>query len=252
MNALVQRSKLFLSRNGSTILTCLGGVGVVATTVTAVTATPKALQLLNKAEEEKGEKLTVLEVVQTAAPVYIPTVLLGASTLACIFGANILSKRRQASLASAYALIDTSYKEYKKKVIELYGEDADKEVREEIAKDKYDEIEMSLSDGKQLFYDEFSGRYFESTFAEVQRAEYHLNRNLQLSGYACLNEFYDLLRIEEVPGGDEIGWSSFALGDMYCYSWIEFHHSTVLIDDDLECITITIATEPMSDYLDDY
>ena len=252
MNALVQRSKLFLSRNGSTILTCLGGVGVVATTVTAVTATPKAVQLLNKAEEEKGEKLTVLEVVQTAAPVYIPAVLIGASTLACIFGANILNKRKQASLASAYALIDTSYKEYKKKVIDLYGEETDEKVREEIAKDKYDEIEMSLSDGKQLFYDEFSGRYFESTFAKVQRAEYMMNRNLQLSGYACLNEFYDLLGIEEVPGGDEIGWSLFALGEMYWYSWIEFHHSTVLIDDDLECVTITIATEPMSDYLDDY
>ena len=252
MNALVQRSKLFLSRNGSTILTCLGGVGVVATAVTAIAATPKALQLLDEAEKEKGKKLTKVEVVRTAGTVYIPTVLLGASTLACIFGANILNKRRQANLASAYALIDTSYKEYKKKVIELYGEEADQEVKEEIAKDKYDEIEMSLSDGKQLFYDEFSGRYFESTLAEVQRAEYHLNRNLQLSGYVCLNEFYDLLGIEEVPGGDEIGWSSVALGEMYWYSWIEFHHSTILIDDDLECVTIAVATEPMSDYLDDY
>lgn len=252
MNNLIHRSKYFLSRNGSTILTIMGGVGVVATSVMAVKATPKALQLLNEAEQEKGEKLTKLETVKVAAPVYIPTVLIGTSTLICVFGANVLNKHKQASLASAYALIDTSYKEYKKKVIDLYGEEADNKVREEIAKDKYDEIEMSLSDGKQLFYDEFSGRYFESTLAEVQRAEYHLNRNMALSSYVCLNEFYDLLGIEEVPGGDEIGWSSFALGEMYWYSWIEFHHSTILIDDDLECITITIATEPMSDYADDY
>ena len=116
MNNLIHRSKHFLSRNGSTILTIMGGVGVVATSVMAVKATPKALQLLDKAEQEKGEKLTKLETVKVAAPVYIPTVLIGTSTLICVFGANVLNKHKQASLASAYALIDTSFKEYKKKV----------------------------------------------------------------------------------------------------------------------------------------
>ena len=55
MEKLIRSSKRFLRKNGSTILTCVGGVGVVATTVMAVKATPKAIQLIKAAEEEKGE-----------------------------------------------------------------------------------------------------------------------------------------------------------------------------------------------------
>ena len=51
----------FVKRNASTILSVLGVVGVIATTVTAVKATPKAMEFVKKAEEEKGEKLSKWE-----------------------------------------------------------------------------------------------------------------------------------------------------------------------------------------------
>ena len=108
--------KEFLRRNSSTILTCVGAVGVVATSVMAVKATPKAMTLLENAKAEKGEDLTKLEKVKVAGPAYIPTVITGVGTLACIFGANIISKHQQATLMSAYALIDNSYREYREKV----------------------------------------------------------------------------------------------------------------------------------------
>ena len=107
--------KEFLRRNSSTILTCIGAVGVVATAVMAVKATPKALELIENAKEEKGEELTKIEVVKVAGPTYIPAIVTGVATVACIFGSNVLNKRSQASLMSAYALLDNSYKEYKKK-----------------------------------------------------------------------------------------------------------------------------------------
>ena len=56
-------ARLFMEHNASTILTCLGGIGIVTTTVMAVKATPKALQLIEEAEQEKGEKLTTWETV---------------------------------------------------------------------------------------------------------------------------------------------------------------------------------------------
>lgn len=40
-----------------TILTCLGGVGVVFTSVLTAKATPKALRLIDKTEREKGVEL---------------------------------------------------------------------------------------------------------------------------------------------------------------------------------------------------
>ena len=110
-----------LCDNSSTILTCVGAVGVAATATMAVKATPKAIALLEEAREEKGEELTKLEVIDVTAPVYIPAAIAGFSTIACIFGANILNKRSQAALMSAYALLDNSYKEYMRKSEELYG-----------------------------------------------------------------------------------------------------------------------------------
>lgn len=125
----------FLKRHSSTILTVMGAIGVVATAVIAVKDTPKALRILDKEEQEKGEELTVKEKIITAGPVYIPAIAVGVSTIACIFGSNALNKRNQASLMSAYALLDQSYKDYKRKVSEIYGDDADKKIIEELTKE---------------------------------------------------------------------------------------------------------------------
>ena len=132
-------NKRFWKRNGSTILTCVGGVGVVTTSIMAAKATPKALQLLEQAEEEKGENLTKMEKVKVAGPAYIPTILVGAGTVACIFGAHTLSKRQQAAFMSTYALLDAKFKDYKSKTEELYGKDATHKIKEAVANDKYEE-----------------------------------------------------------------------------------------------------------------
>ena len=178
MNTLLNASKLFMKRNGSTILAVIGGAGVIATSIMAVRETPKALKLIEDAKEEKGEDLTVFETIKVAGPVYIPSILMGVSTIACIFGVNALNKRKQAALMSAYALLDNSYKEYKSKTVELQGEDFNSCVREEIAKDRYTGDDNSDDTNKVLFYDEFSGRYFNSTMEDVLKAEYEINKRL--------------------------------------------------------------------------
>ena len=105
-------ARLFVKRNASTILTGLGGIGVVATTITAVKATPKALRLNEEAEKEKGEKITKWGMVKIASPSYISTTGLCLATMACVIGAEILNQQRQASLLSACVLLDQSYKDY--------------------------------------------------------------------------------------------------------------------------------------------
>lgn len=233
-----------MKRNGATILTCVGGVGVVATSIMAVKATPKALLIIEEAKKEKGEELTKLEVVRAAGPVYIPAVLMGAGTLACIFGANMLNKRQQAALVSAYALLDSSYKDYRRKVADLYGGEADSKVKEEIAKDKYEKAEITVEDGKRLFYDDFSGRYFESTLQKVQQAEYQLNRDLSMRDYATVNDFYGYLGLDPIKSGDELGWSTGMNMDYYWQAWIDFNHRRVTMDDGLECIIVEFFADP--------
>lgn len=247
MNGLLNVSKRFIKQNASTILTCIGGAGVIATSVLTAKATPKALWLIEEAKEEKGESLTKFEVIQAAAPAYMPAVLVGASTIACIFGANMLNQRKQAALMSAYALLDSSYKEYRAKVTELYGEDADGTVRSELAKDKYAGDGFSEDNDKQLFFDEYSGRYFESTMKDVLIAEHELNKIITVGGGAFLNEFYELLGLETTNYGDYMGWHSYALMEMYWHPVLEFDHDKFIFDDGLECYILRFRFEPMYD-----
>ena len=151
----------------STFLTIIGAIGVVATAITAAKDTPKAQYLIQKAEYEKDEELTVVEKVKAAAPAYIPTAIVAGSTIACIFGSNILNKQTQASMTSAYALLDASYKKYREKVKDIYGENADSEVLEQMAQDDYEEPFDDLPDGKLLFWDPMSGQYFRDTLDGV-------------------------------------------------------------------------------------
>lgn len=241
----------FLKRNGSTILTFLGGAGVIATSVMAVKATPKAMQLIEEAKEAKGEELTKIEVVKTAGPVYIPSALIGLSTLTCIFGANYLNKRQQAALTSAYMLLSNSYKEYKQKIVDMYGESANTRVREEIVLDKYEEEDESIvvEEGKQLFYDYFSERYFESTIEDVQRAEYRVNRDMAMRGYVYLNEFYEHLDMEPIDPGYALGWSVGSQLATNWQNWIDFSHEKVVLDDGLECFIVTMD-EPVPDFME--
>ena len=249
MNKWLDQSKFFIKRNSSTILTCVGAVGVVLTGVMAAKATPKALAMVEDAKEEKGEELTKFETVLVAGPAYIPAIVTGAATIACVFGANILNKRQQAAMASAYALLDNSYKEYRKKVTELYGEEADRHVKEEMAKDNY-ENELYPEDDKVLFYDFFSERYFTSTMADVLRAELHINKRLVEFGGAFLNDFYDMVGLERVDYGDYLGWAQAEMLESTWEPWLDFDHQKTDVGDNLECYIITMSHEPTPDFYD--
>lgn len=245
MNNLLPKTKVFFKRNSATILTIVGAAGVVATSVMAVKATPKALRAIEEAKEEKGEELTRFETVVAATPAYIPAVVMGVTTIGCVVGANMLNKRQQASLVSAYALMDQSFKDYKKKAIELYGEDADTQIKGAIVKDKYGEREFDLEEGKKLYYDMYSEQYFEATPFMVQRAEYELNRMNITEGYAFLNEWYANLDLEPLEHGWEFGWTPELNRERYWEDWIEFKHTTVAMDDGLEVMIVEFITEPV-------
>lgn len=240
----------FLKKNSSTILTYLGVTGVIFTAITAVKCTPKALTLIEKKKGElEVEKLTIGETIKATWKCYIPTAFVSLSTITCILGANSLSKRSQAALISAYSLLDRSFKEYKETTNDIYGKDADKKIREAIAKNNYSKLPFKVSDEKQLFFDMFSDRYFESSLMELYRAEYELNRGYAKFGYCCLNDFYDLIGIDRIEGGYDVGWSMDASNMFYGYDCIDFEHELVLLEDGLECYIIIMPHPPTADYL---
>ena len=237
-----------LYRSSPTILTVVASIGVIATTITAVQATPKAIKLLKEAELEKGENLTKLEIVRVAGLTYIPSVLLGVSTIACIFGANALNQKKQASLMSAYVMLNESYKQYRKSAKTVYGEDADDKIHAEMAKDamvsssdwgyQVYNMDMDSESERLLFYDLASKKYFRTTMAAVLNAQYHVNRNLAIRGDCSLNEYLSFLGVEGIDGGDDLGWDiSYMVEEMDCY-WLDFDNYKSTLEDGLECIII--------------
>lgn len=254
-------NRQFWHRNAATVLTCLGGIGVVATSVMAIKVTPKALKKIEEAKQEKGEDLSKWETAKIAGPTYIPTILVGASTIACIFGSNILNKRHQANLASAYALLNESYKQYQNKVKEIYGEEAHQEIIEAISAEKAENMAVQAPgyfdnnrlyvDEKcgetRLFYDEYGDRFFETTLEQVISAEYHLNRNYVLRGYTVLNELYDFLGLEPIDYGSELGWAIYDDGTF----WIEFDHREINIKG-VDCILISMPFAPSLEWQELY
>ena len=258
LTRLCYSSVAFVKHNAPTILTFVSVLGVGATAVSTAKAVPKATNLLKEAREEKGEDLTKTEAFLVAAPVYVRPVLIGTSTIACIFCTNVLNKRKQASLVSAYALLDNASKEYRNKLKELYGEEADVKIMDAIAKAKREEDVaayvpgvqgVSLSGEKVLFFESFRGEYFEATMNEVLNAEYHLNRNFALRGCANLNEFYEFLGLPKTDFGEVLGWSSSEMLEGGLMPWIDFDHRlTPVSDDGLECYRIDAMIAPTPGY----
>ncbi|WP_301425270.1 DUF6353 family protein [Bacteroides caecimuris] len=239
----------FLRKASPTILTGLGVIGVVGTAVLSVRATPKALALIKvKKDELKTDKLTPQELVEATWKCYIPSALVGVSTIACVIGIGVLDRRNQAALTSAYAILNESYKQYRQAAKKVYGEDADNKIHAEMAKDaqvaSYDwgyqvyNMDMDPESEQVLFYDLTSKKYFTTTMAAVLNAQYHVNRNLAIRGDCSLNEYLSFLGVEGIDKGDEMGWEiSYMVEEMDCY-WLDFDNQKTTLEDGLECIVI--------------
>lgn len=264
---LLHNQGLYFRKYSPVALSCAASMGVVVTAVAAVKATPKALNLIRADSRRNYDgdpcAYTKKEAVASAWKCYIPAVALGASTIACIMGANALNRRQQAVLTSAYALLNNSYKEYKEKLKELYGEEAHNAIIDSIVSEKCKDANISAPVGwykstldfgegteaeiTRTFYDSFSQRYFETTISKVIEAEYHLNRNFMFKGVIPLNEFYEFLGLEKTELGEMVGWSS-CNGDIY---WIDFNHHRITLQDGMEIYVIEIVFEPTADWMED-
>ena len=233
----MKRLKSILKQSAPTILCFLASAGVVGTAIMAAKETPKAIKLRDEAKKDRLDKA---ETFLYVAPAYIPAAGIGLWTIICIFGVNILNKRQQASLVSAFTLMERSYREYRSKVAEMLG--SDKEVWEEIAKDHISETDVE--DGKELFFEPVSGTRFNRTMAEIKDAEYQFNRLFVLRGYASFNEMCEIFNIDKIKGGDDIGWDIDSGLCVYGYQWVDFIEEKVTLDDGLECWLISYPFWP--------
>lgn len=241
----------YIGGHNTTILSCMGVCGVFGTAYLAAKAKPKAEKLLDEAIfykwEYYKEDLTRFERFLAVIPAYIPTILMGLGTTACILGANKISKEREAMLLSAYSYLNCSYNEYREKVKEIFGPEKEQEVKEAIAKDHY-VARIVNQDDLLTIYDEYGQRYFEIERAVFNNALYNINRMYNFTGEMSLNDFYEFFDLEPIPGGDLMGWA--ALKDFECFgvAWIDVVLHEMEMPDDSLCYYMKFNISPAEDY----
>lgn len=232
------------------ILAGVGVVGVVGSLVLACKATTRLSDVLEESKEQldkikevaadpayeekysqdDAKKDTTITYVQTAMKVtklYAPSVILCASSLGCLLASNNILKKRNAALSAAYMTVDKSFKEYRKRVADRFGEEVEKEIRYNI---KAEEITKVDEDGNEVTetvkimdgtddpnsYSDYARFFDESCAAWQNDAEYNLtflkaqqqyaNDLLKARGRLFLNEVYRMLGIDETKAGQVVGW----------------------------------------------
>lgn len=236
-----------MKKHSPEILTGIGIAGMITTTAMAVKATPKALILI---EEKKGElKADILsgkEIVKVAWPCYIPAVVVGSISVFCLIGASSTNLRRNTALAAAYTLSESTLKEYQEKVVETIGERKERDIREQVSKEKMvknpiREVILTEKGGNTICYDVISGRYFKSDRDAISRIVNELNRQMRDEMYVTLNDFYYELGLDSTKMGNDLGWN-------IDKGYIDLAFSSHLDANGTPCLVIDYRVAPIYDY----
>lgn len=152
---------------------------------------------------------------------YWPTIVTGGLGIASIlWGHNIISSRNVA-LAAAYETVKSGYSEYRKRVVDELGEDADKRFRYGVQK-KDVEVEEEKEDGtvktktkknadvldgytKNAKFFDASSPYWEKSAEHnlcfLRERQSYANQLLQTRGHIFVNEIYDMIGIPRTKAG---------------------------------------------------
>lgn len=205
-----------LARRSPEILMGIGIAGMITTTVLAVKATPKAVKLIDQRKDElEVDKLTPIDTVKTTWKCYVPAVITGVASVACLIGSNSVNSRRNAALATAYKLSESAFSDYRNSVVETIGEKKEKTVRDKVSEKQVKENPVNKTEvivtgrGQTLFFDPLSHRYFYSDMEKIKRAENRLNKDIICDPFesgVTVNDFYAEIGIPGTATGDSLGW----------------------------------------------
>lgn len=207
----------FIKRNMSTILSIGAAIGVVVSNVLTNKASIKATLKIDEVEKKKHRELTFVEEVKVVAPIYAPSIVVGAATIWCIFGSNFLNKKQLAALAGAMSLLQANFKRYRDEVVHEVGKEKEEDIwkasraSETPLYKTISEQEGKFIDttGLTFFIDSLTDEGFYTDKATVESAILKLNRKLQMNPNqtVTLNEFRNDLDLHATNFGNIVGWS---------------------------------------------
>lgn len=235
------RTGLITKKYTPEMLVVVGVTGVAVATVMACKATLKVEEKLEdidrdiqearkQVEEENASEKEVTKAKIRGgvklAKLYLPAVGLMTVSVGCIIGSHHILRKRNLALMAAYKALDTDFTNYRKRVIEDYGEEVDNELKTGIKQEKEEGSDESVStmyDPNGIsqyarFFDESSDRWsktpeYNMIFLKAQQN--YANDLLHARGHVFLNEVYDMLGLERSQAGAVTGWILNKEGDNF-------------------------------------
>lgn len=251
VNTKITKLKLQGRKYSPEILLALGIAGVVTGTVLACVATTKVPEIKAKKEEELADmhkeldgndadevdanlpelkKQTTSIYFKTGAKyalLYAPSVVVTGLSVSCLVASNVILRRRLISASAAYALMAQSFKDYRGRVAERYGEEIEKEIRYNIKqkeitttttdakgkeKTKTEKIKVmdpnGLSDFAKVWDDGNIGwsKDPQTNLIFLKGQQYAANQRLKKQGYLFMNDVYEMLGFPKTKEGQMAGW----------------------------------------------
>lgn len=239
-----------LKKHSPEILVVAGVVGTVTSAVMACKATTKLSEVLEEGkenidtihgyvetegysekytEEDEKKDLTIVYA-QTAvkvAKLYAPAVVLGTLSITAMLASNNILRKRNLALAAAYTAVDKSFKEYRGRVVERFGEELDRELKYNIKAKEVEEtvvnedgtettVKKTINVANPSEYSEYA-KFFdcgcigwdkdpEYNLLQLKAQQDYANDLLRTKGHLYLNEVYDMLGIPRTRAGQVVGW----------------------------------------------
>ena len=231
----------FIHKNSPYILTGLGCAGVVSTAIMTGKAAIKAHDRIKDVEQGMRDEgcsdgLELKDKVKITWKYFVPSTIMGATSVACIIGAQSVNTRRHAALASLYTLSEQTLKDYRENVKELVGKNKEEKAYDKVQQDRLateppkDGSIILTNKGETLFRDSYSGRYFKSDIETLRKIENELNHNIVHQLWVSVNDLYYLIGLDSIKLGDDIGWDPDQL--------IEFKFIPTIYKDEEVCIIL--------------
>lgn len=251
VNSKVSKLGFKFKKHSPEIFIISGIVGGIAAAVMACKATAKAGAVIDKAkddldmihaaidgrvpakenyaEEESKKDITKVYVSTglSLVKLYAPAVVLGGLSITAILYSNNILRKRNVALAAAYATVDSSFKDYRNRVIERFGDEVDKELKynikpltvqkktvDENGNEVITEKTVKVADpGEHNMYTRIfdeSSCYWSKTPDYNQMfligRERYANDKLNAQGYLFLNDVLEMLDLPKTKEGQMVGW----------------------------------------------
>lgn len=243
IGAAIKQVGFFIKKHGPSIMVYAGAGGLVGAGVMACVKTThldevkqahkeRVEEAQKQDEEVRRHELTRAYFKSAAeiAKLYLPSVLLGAASLASVLGGHNIIRKRGAAMAAAYASLDGVYRKYRERVAEMVGAEAENDIflskkkvvreKKEVGEDgeiiKTEEtIEVVDADADQkseytFFFEKGKSRGWEPDdsynmfFLELQ--ERLANDQLRANGFLFLNDVLQMLGFDRTKAGAVTGW----------------------------------------------